>query len=111
MLSYSRNSGLFVGVALDGTVIAIDRGANESAYGISGVLASQIMEGSVTNVPPAAQEFTAAQTRATNAPAATTAPAEPAVSPAPAVAPEPDPEPAQTYPLEDPNPGAPPPAD
>ena len=36
VLSYSRNSGIFAGVALDGTVIAIDRGANESAYGISG---------------------------------------------------------------------------
>jgi lipid-binding SYLF domain-containing protein len=107
VLSYSRNSGLFVGVALDGTVIAIDRGANESAYGISGVLASQILEGRVTNVPPAAQEFTAALTRATKAPASKTAPAEPAVSPAPAVAPEP--EPAKTYPLEDQSPGAPPP--
>jgi lipid-binding SYLF domain-containing protein len=107
VLSYSRNSGLFVGVALDGTVIAIDRGANESAYGISGVLASQILEGRVTNVPPAAQEFTAALTRATNAPASKTAPAEPAVSPAPAVTGEP--EPAKTYPLEDPSPGAPPP--
>jgi hypothetical protein len=90
-------------------VIAIDRGANESAYGISGVLASQILEGRVTNVPPAAQEFTAALTRATKAPTSQAAPAEPAVSPAPAVTPEPGP--AQTYPLEDPNPGAPPPAD
>ena len=40
MLSYSRKSGLFVGVALDGSVIAVDRAANESAYGISGVLAA-----------------------------------------------------------------------
>ena len=68
VLSYSRNSGLFVGVALDGA---------------SGVFFQVVVD----------------------------APAEPAVSPAPAVAPEPDPEPAQTYPLEDPNPGAPPPAD
>lgn len=112
VLSYSRNSGLFVGVALDGTVIAIDRGANESAYGISGVLASQILEGRVTNVPPAAQEFTAALTRATNAPASKTAPAAPAVGPAPAVTPVPAPanEPAKTYPMEDPSPGAPPPS-
>jgi lipid-binding SYLF domain-containing protein len=112
VLSYSRSSGLFAGVALDGTVIAIDKGANESAYGIAGVLASQILEGKVANVPPAAQEFTAALTRATNAPASKTTPAAPAVDPAPAVTPVPAPasEPARTYPMEDPNPGAPPPA-
>ncbi len=112
VLSYSRNSGLFVGVALDGTVIAIDRSANESAYGISGVLASQILEGKITSVPLAAQEFTAALTRATKAPAAKSAPAAPAAHPAPAVTPVPAPadEPAKTYPMEDPNPGAPPPS-
>jgi lipid-binding SYLF domain-containing protein len=47
VLSYSRSSGLFAGVALDGSVIAIDRGANEAAYGVAGVLASQILEGQV----------------------------------------------------------------
>ncbi len=113
VLSYSRSSGLFAGVALDGTVIAIDRAANETAYGISGVLASQILEGKIASVPLAAQEFTDALTRATKAPAAKAAPAAPAVQPAPAVTPVPAPadEPAKTYPLEDPNPGAPPPAD
>jgi lipid-binding SYLF domain-containing protein len=112
VLSYSRNSGLFVGVALDGTVIAIDRSANESAYGMSDVLASQILEGKVASVPLAAQEFTAALTRATKAPAAKTAPAAPAAAPGPAVTPVPAPadEPAKTYPMEDPNPGTPPPS-
>jgi lipid-binding SYLF domain-containing protein len=112
VLSYSRASGLFAGVALDGTVIAIDRSANESAYGISGVLASQILEGKITSVPPAAQEFTAALARATKAPGAKTAPAAPAASPTPAVTPAPAPanEPAKTYPMEDPTPGAPPPS-
>jgi lipid-binding SYLF domain-containing protein len=113
VLSYSRNSGIFAGVALDGTVIAIDRSANESAYGMSGVLASQILDGRVANIPPAAQDFTAALTRATQAPAPKTAPAAPAAGPAPAVTPLPEPanEPARTYPMEDPNPGAPPPSD
>jgi lipid-binding SYLF domain-containing protein len=106
VLSYSRSSGLFVGVALDGTVIAIDKSANESAYGISGVLASQILEGEITNVPPAAQEFTAALTRATKAPSAKSAPAAPETHTAPAVTPVPANEPAKTYPMEDPNPGA-----
>jgi lipid-binding SYLF domain-containing protein len=115
VLSYSRNAGLFAGVALDGTVIAIDRRANESAYGMSGVLASQILQGKVGNVPAAAEQFTAALTRATSRgssaptpvtpPATPATPAEPDATEAPAA---PD-EPARTYPMEDPNPGAPPP--
>jgi hypothetical protein len=102
---------LFAGVALDGTVIAIDRRANESFYGVNGVLASQILAGNVANVPSAAQEFMAALARATGAPAAQGA--APAPTPAPAVATPPAPaagvEPARTYPMEDPSPGAPPP--
>ena len=109
VLSYSRSSGLFAGVALDGSVISIDRAANETAYGISGVLASQILEGKV-GAPAEAQAFTAALARATSATAA--APPAPATQ-APAVqptapAPAPASEPARTYPMEDPNPGAPP---
>jgi lipid-binding SYLF domain-containing protein len=116
VLSYSRNAGLFAGVALDGTVIAIDRRANESAYGLSGILASQILQGQVSNIPPAAEQFTAALTRATSrgarpaAEAAPAAPAKPAAEPVPAEEPVPQDGPARTYPMEDPNPGAPPPA-
>lgn len=111
VLSYSRSSGLFAGVALDGTVIAIDRGANESFYGLSGVLASQILEGKISSVPQQAQDFIAALTKATQAPSAK---GTPSVKPAAAPAkdePEPLPanEPAKTYPMEDPDPGAPPP--
>ncbi len=114
VLSYSRNSGLFAGVALDGTVIAVDRGANESFYGISGVLASQILANKVGNVPPAAQEFVAVLTRVTSAPVAagaTPATAAPSSAPdTPATPPAAPAEgPATTYPMEDPNPGAPPP--
>jgi lipid-binding SYLF domain-containing protein len=117
VLSYSRNAGLFAGVALDGTVIAIDRRANETAFGLSGILASQILQGQVSNVPPAAEQFTAALTRATSRgtrPATGAAPATPvapAAEPAPVEAPVPQDEPARTYPMEDPNPGAPPPAE
>jgi lipid-binding SYLF domain-containing protein len=115
VLSYSRNAGLFAGVALDGTVIAVDRRANESAYGMSDVLASQILQGEVSNVPAAAQQFTAALTRATSRGAGSATEVAPATPAAPAAAPETDPapapsdEPARTYPMEDPNPGAPPP--
>ena len=112
VLSYSRNSGIFAGVALDGTVIAVDDGSNETAYGVSGVLASQILENKVTSAPAAAQGFTAALAKAT-APAAAPHAVTPATAATPApAAPLPPPSPAgeaQTYPMEDPSPGAPPP--
>lgn len=44
--SYSRNRGLFAGVALDGAVIGIDHDANQAAYGAS-VSARRIFEGGV----------------------------------------------------------------
>lgn len=116
VLSYSRSEGLFFGVALDGSVISVDDKSNESAYGVSDLLASQILEGKVTNPPQAAVDFRAALTRATEAaegvaaPATADAakkPATPAEATAPA-APK-DGEGAKTYPMEDPEPGAPPP--
>jgi len=38
VLSYSRNEGIFAGVALDGTVISVDNSSNVSAYGVSDIL-------------------------------------------------------------------------
>lgn len=114
VLSYSRNEGLFAGVALDGTVIAIDDRSNATAYGVSGVLASQVFEGRVVKAPQEAMEFKAALDRATNPSTAAASAAAPsatgAATPAPpAPAAEPASEPATTYPMEDPSPGAPPP--
>jgi lipid-binding SYLF domain-containing protein len=120
ILSYSRSSGVFAGVALDGTVISVDTGANETAYGISDVLASQILENKIASAPANAQAFKAAldraTTRTTAAPAAQPAaggtPGAVTPSPAAGTAPLPPPSPAgeaQTYPMEDQNPGAPPP--
>lgn len=110
VLAYARSEGIFAGVAIDGSVIAIDDKANESAYGVSGILGSQILEGKAGTPPPGARAFTESLTRATSgaaaSPAATT---EPAASAQPA-APEPPPaEGAKTFPMEDPAPGAPPP--
>jgi len=113
VLGYARNAGLFAGVALDGSVIAVDDRANASSYGVSGILASQILEGRIASAPAAAREFTAALARATSG----TAPATPAAAPAPMAAPaepvpsEPPPaeDGARTFPMEDPAPGAPPP--
>jgi lipid-binding SYLF domain-containing protein len=110
VLAYARNEGIFAGVSIDGTVIAIDDKSNASAYGVSGILASQILEGKVANPPPAARAFTDSLTRATSG--ATTTPAKaPATTPAQPSTPEAAPasEGAKTFPMEDPSPGAPPP--
>ncbi len=116
VLGYARNAGLFAGVALDGSVISIDDDSNASAYGVSGILPSQILEGRVANPPPAAREFTAALTRATksgSAPAAKQPAADKTPSDAaqaePAPTPPADADAAKTFPMEDPAPGAPPP--
>ncbi len=114
VLSYSRSEGLFFGVALDGSVISIDDKSNASAYGVSDILASQILEGKITNPPPGAAEFTAALNRATQAAEAPAAPVtlpgeKPAAAPPPKPAAPKEGEAAKTYPMEDPQPGAPPP--
>jgi lipid-binding SYLF domain-containing protein len=110
ILAYARNEGIFAGVAIDGSVIAIDDKANASAYGVSGILASQILEGKVASAPPAAQAFTDSLTRATSGTAAAPAKSVP-TSPEqpPAAAQPPASESAKTFPMEDPAPGAPPP--
>jgi lipid-binding SYLF domain-containing protein len=112
VLSYSRSEGMFAGVALDGSVLSIDDRANESAYGMEGIRASQILEGQAV-APATAMEFKAALERATVATAGSAAPTpsvpagEPATPPAsPSQAPEAG---ATTFPMEDPQPGTPPP--
>jgi lipid-binding SYLF domain-containing protein len=100
--SYARSRGLFGGVALDGSVISIDKSANGAMYNKPGVTASEIFSGQAPAPPEAAQRFLdqLAQTTGT---AARTSPAPQADSPAaaptaqaPATA-----QPARTYPLED----------
>jgi lipid-binding SYLF domain-containing protein len=53
--SYSRAKGLFGGIAIDGSVIAIDRRSNETYYGKAGVLASEIFSGATPPPPASAQ--------------------------------------------------------
>jgi len=111
VLSYSRSEGLFAGVALDGSVLSIDDKANASAYGMVDIRASQILEGQVATPPEGAVQFKAALTRATQAAAGSAAPSPevPPAQPAPTPQPAPAPEAAETFPMEDPAPGAPPP--
>ncbi len=56
IFSYSRSRGLFAGVALDGSVLAIDNDSNQDVYG-QGVTPRRIFEGGVTNVPGAVVDF------------------------------------------------------
>ena len=114
VLSYSRSEGVFLGVAFEGTVISVDNGANARVYGVSDILASQVLEGKIGTPSPAAEAFRAALTKATAAtsdaaaPATAAAPAAPATPPAPAESSGAVVE-SKTFPLEDPAPGAPPP--
>ncbi len=105
--SYSRNRGLFAGLALDGTAIAIDNGANGNFYGKRGVTATEIMDGTVTSTKEGARRFLASVAASTGEVASTApvapAPAGAAPTPAPAAG-------ARTFPMEDPKPGSQPPS-
>jgi lipid-binding SYLF domain-containing protein len=112
--SYSRASGLFAGVALDGSAMTIDHKSNESFYGRPGVLASDIIRADAPAAPPPAGEFIAALQRSatgvaasTAAPRTTTAEAAPASSSSSSQ--QQQPRPAETFPLEDQHPGEEPP--
>jgi lipid-binding SYLF domain-containing protein len=64
--SYSRSRGLFAGVALDGTSISVDRKANSNFYKKKGVMASEIINGTVTSDDDTARRFLAAVSSSTN---------------------------------------------
>jgi lipid-binding SYLF domain-containing protein len=106
--SYSRNRGVFAGLALDGTVISVDEDADAAFYKKPGIAASDILGGQVKSDDDAVRRFMAAVASSTgvqrSASAAGGAPAAPAPAGAPApAAPAPT---AQAYPLADPKPGS-----
>src|SRR5688500_14896075 len=111
--SYSRASGLFAGVALDGSAITIDSASNEAFYKKPGILASEIIRADAPTAPAPADQFVAAVQRS----ASGNVPAAPATNPPPAAPTQPPastvsssaPSGVQTYPLEDPHPGQEPP--
>jgi lipid-binding SYLF domain-containing protein len=110
--SYSRNRGLFAGVALDGSVLAIDRKSNNKLYKKTAP-AGEIIAGNIRTDAAEAQRFaraiassTASAHVASSTSTATTAPdpnAPNAIEPAPA------PTGGTTFPLEDSQPGSEPP--
>jgi lipid-binding SYLF domain-containing protein len=112
--SYSRAQGLFAGVALDGSAMTIDNKSNESFYSRPGVLASEIIRSDAPSAPQPAGEFIAALQRSVSGTVASTAPrttsGHVATAPTSSSTPqESQPQPAKTYPLEDPHPGEEPP--
>jgi lipid-binding SYLF domain-containing protein len=121
--SYSRSRGLFAGVALDGTSISVDRKANGNFYKKKGVLATEIINGTVTTDDDTARRFLAAVTTSTGgsqsaasmgvshtasaAPSSTgDSSASGSATPAgPAAGPHSTASGARTFPMEDPEPG------
>src|SRR4051794_40213772 len=111
--SYSRSRGVFAGLALDGTALSIDDDANETFYGKPDVLASDIISGKVRSSDSSAQRFmtavnsgTGAQTSSTTtASAPVSQPANGVQSDAPAPMRAAPATGAQSFPMEDPNPG------
>jgi lipid-binding SYLF domain-containing protein len=100
--SYSRNRGLFAGVALDGTALTIDNKSNGAFYGKSGVLASDIMSGEVRKPAENVRRFLAAINKGTGDSAPSTSGSAPAAAP---LRPAPAGGGVQTFPMEDPKPG------
>jgi hypothetical protein len=93
---------LFGGIALDGSVIAIDRSANGAFYHKSGVGATEIFSGQAPAAPETAQRFLEKLAKATGT-SVRSSPAPQADVPATAGQPSvaPTAEPARTYPLEE----------
>jgi lipid-binding SYLF domain-containing protein len=117
--SYSRSRGVFAGLAVDGSVISIDDDENEAFYRKHGVTASDIASGTITTNDEAARRFLTAVTNgargeqtASAAPPPATASAAPNPS-SPAAPPQPSPMSsstgAQSFPMEDNQPGREPP--
>jgi lipid-binding SYLF domain-containing protein len=102
--SYARTRGLFGGIALDGSHMSIDRAANASVYGKSGVTATEIFSGQAPAAPATAQRFLERLAQLTHT-AVRTSPAPQADVPATSAAQAPNAaapstEPPRTYPLE-----------
>jgi lipid-binding SYLF domain-containing protein len=114
--SYSRSRGLFAGVALDGTSISVDRKANGAYYKKSGVMASEIINGTMTTNDETARRFLAAVTTSTASVPTAASTSAPSGSAPPEESPSTDttasqpagphaPTETRTFPMEDPAPG------
>jgi lipid-binding SYLF domain-containing protein len=103
--SYSRNRGLFAGIALDGSVLSIDHSANSLLYNKPDVTASDIINGDVTTTDSTAQRFLAAVASSTGGASATASAPATGTAAAPAAPPPASPSGAKSFPMADPKPG------
>lgn len=109
--SYSRSRGLFAGIALDGTSISVDSKANATFYKKPGVMASDIINGTVTSNDETSRRFLAAVSSSTTAlPPTSSTTSSPTAAPSSDATSAPMGGPhaaggAQTFPMEDPKPG------
>ncbi len=106
--SYSRTTGLFAGVSLEGSYLFIRKSANQRFYDKVSVTASQIIAPSAALAPAPAPALIAQVARLTGDAAAATRAAAPAeTAPATTAAPQPvAPQgEARTFPMADPEPG------
>jgi lipid-binding SYLF domain-containing protein len=106
--SYSRTRGLFAGVALDGTLLKFDSKANRRFYNLYDVNTAKITSGQAHKDSESARRFLAAIATSANATGSQPAPppAQPVPQPGAAGPTAPPASGAQTYPMEDPHPGA-----
>jgi lipid-binding SYLF domain-containing protein len=105
--SYSRSRGLFAGVALDGTVLAINRDANDKYYGRR-VSPTDIFSGAVRKDSESVRRLLAAIAASTT-PAVSSPAAPRSTTATPAPVPASGAAEARTFPLEDATPGQEPP--
>jgi lipid-binding SYLF domain-containing protein len=117
--AYSHSKGLFAGIALDGSALTIDHGANARYYQKPDVLASEIIAFNAPAAPASGQAFIAelnqilnaprASVSSSNAPAAKNVTSSDATSTNNVSAKPADPTELTTHPMEDSHPGAEPP--
>jgi lipid-binding SYLF domain-containing protein len=110
VFAYSRARGAFLGVALDGTALTIDKRGNNAFYGRREALTTDILNGTVTKDSENVRRFLAAVASSTGESAGTSTPATaaPSGAGAPAAAPQ-EAAPVRTFPMEDQAPGQEPP--
>lgn len=105
VFSYSRNRGLFAGVALDGTALTMDNKANATFYAKRGVLASEIMAGTVSKNSENVRRFLRAIATSTGETATSPANTDSAASPGASPQAPPAGTGVRTFPMEDQAPG------
>jgi lipid-binding SYLF domain-containing protein len=100
--SYARTRGLFGGIAVDGSVMSIDRAANGAFYAKSGVTATEIFSGASPAAPAFAQRFLERLAQVTHTSVRGSPVPQADMPAAGAAAAATAPEPARTFPLDQP---------